>query len=480
MQIPSLALGSERSQPLSISVRDNLDDGSGSNTSPVFMLAEVNSEDVYVQQEIVFTLQILYRVQLYDDSRLTPLAIDNAIVKQLGETRKFETVVENTRYRVFELVYSIHPQEVGELEIPSLTFNGVAVDGRDPFAGSFFSNGGKPIVSRSPRIYIDVKPRPDNFKGNSWLPARNLVIGENWSNSPDKLEVGDAVTRTITIEADGLSSVQLPPVTLVKPEGMNSYPDKSSTNDEETVSGVRGSRTDAIAMIPTRAGNIKLPAIRYTWFDTENQQTRVAEIPERTLNVAPSSSATALAQSVAPAPIEQNTSSDNSLDCNIPEMIHEESDHSHWRWYLITIVLLLLWLGTAGFWWYTRNNPVQKSTKNPEKSSPATDTSSLSENKAFMRLEVACSKGNPQQIRDSLKGWCLALLSDKHFSTMAECLEHLDSEPLKQLCQQLDRYLYSGGAELIDFKELLSVCSSLRKQRSSKDNSQDLNDIYPS
>ena len=233
LTIPSLALGSERSQPLTISVRDNLDDGSGSNTSPVFMRAEVNSEEVYVQQEIVFTLQILYRVQLYDDSRLTPLAIDNAIVKQLGETRKFETVIENTRYRVFELVYSIHPQQVGELDIPSLTFNGMTVDSRDPFAGSFFSGSGKPVVSRSPKIRIDVKPRPDNFKGNSWLPARNLVIKENWSHSPDKLSVGDAITRTITIEADGLSSVQLPPVTLAKPEGMNSYPDKSSTNDEE-------------------------------------------------------------------------------------------------------------------------------------------------------------------------------------------------------------------------------------------------------
>ena len=480
LQIPSLALGSERSQPLAISVRDNLDDGSGSSTSPVFILAEVNSEEVYVQQEIVFTLQILYRVQLYDDSRLTPLAIDDAIVKQLGETRKFETVVENTRYRVFELVYSIHPQQVGELEIPSLTFNGMAVDSRDPFAGSFFSSSGKPIVARSPRIRVDVKSAPDNFKGNSWLPARNLVIKENWSNSPEKLEVGDAITRTITIEADGLSSVQLPPVTLVKPEGMNSYPDKSSTNDEETASGVRGSRTDAIAMIPTRAGNIQLPAVRYTWFDTESQQTRVAEIPERTLKVAPSANAAALAQSVSPEPAEQNKPTDESLDCSIPETIHEESGHSHWHWYLITLVLLLLWLGTAGFWWYTRNNPVQKSRGSaPEKLPAIDDLSSLSENKAFLKLEAACGKGHPQQVRDNLKGWCLALLADKSFTTMAQCLEHLDSESLTQLCRQLDDYLYSGGAELIDFKELLSVCGSLRKQQPPKDSSQVLSDIYP-
>ena len=477
--IPSLALGSERSQPLTISVRDNLDDGFGSSTSPVFMLAEVNSEDVYVQQEILFTLQILYRVQLYDESRLTPLTIDDAIVKQLGETRKFETVVENTRYRVFELVYSIHPQEAGELEIPSLTFNGTTVDNRDPFAGSFFSNAGKPIVARSPKIRIDVKPRPDNFRGNSWLPARNLEIKEHWSHSPDNLEVGDAITRTITIEADGLSSVQLPPVTLVKPEGMNSYPDKSGTSDEETVSGVRGTRTDAIAMIPTRAGNIKLPAIKYTWFDTEGRQTRVAEIPERILKVAPGTNTVPPVHSAPPEPVEQNTSSDKSPDCNIPDAIPQASDHHHWHWYLITLVLLLLWLGTLGFWWYTRNNPVSKSDKIPTKQAVRQPASSPSENQAFMRLEAACNRGNPQQVRDRLKDWCLALPANMNFTTMTQCLEQLNSEPLTQLCQQLDSYLYSGGTELIDLKELLSVCRSLRKQQPPKENHPDLNDIYP-
>ena len=137
---------------------------------------------------------------------------------------------------------------------------------------------------------------------------------------------------------------------------------------KKTGSGVRGSRTDAIAMIPTKAGNIKLPTIRYPWFDTESQQFRVAEIPERILNISPSANATALSHSAAPALTEQQPpSSDQSQDCSVIEAAQQAPDHNHWHWYLITSALLLLWLGTAGLWWYTRNNLVQKPKKKSRK-----------------------------------------------------------------------------------------------------------------
>ena len=481
LMIPSLALGSERSQPINISVRNDIDDGSGSSTSPVFILAEVNSEEVYVQQEIVFTLQILYRVQLYDDSRLTPLTIEDAIVKQLGETRKFDTIIENTRYKVFELIFSIHPQQAGLLQIPSLTFNGVAADGRDPFAGSFFSTPGKPIVARSPVIQIDVKPRPDNYPANVWLPARDLTIKENWSQAPDKLQVGDAITRTITIEAEGLSSVQLPPVVLNKPEGVNSYPDKSSSSDEETPSGVKGSRTDAIAMIPTRAGTIKLPAVKYDWFDTENNQHRVAEIPERIINIGSGLDTSPLP--ATPTPMMPIPAQSDTPELPVPEQAEPE-EHDHTLWKLIVAALMLLWLCTVGFWWYTRNQPAPKSvaaSAMPKTINPSllSGKQPLSEKQAFTRLEAACNNGDAKIIREQLKQWCLALVADPKLTTMAQYLQRLDSNELSKLCEKLDAYLYSGSSEPIDAKELLNLCRLLRPKTKDQNNKGDMNDIYP-
>ena len=117
------------------------------------MRSEVDYEYVYVQQQVVLTLKVFYRVNLYDDSRLSPLAIDNAIVQQLGETRKYDEIVDGKRYEVFELKFAI--QETGLMEIPSITFNGTMAERNDPFGGfggMFSMSSGRPVVAAHQRL----------------------------------------------------------------------------------------------------------------------------------------------------------------------------------------------------------------------------------------------------------------------------------------------------------------------------------------
>ncbi|OED41199.1 hypothetical protein ACH42_14550 [Endozoicomonas sp. (ex Bugula neritina AB1)] len=469
LTVPSLRLGSERSHPINISVRSDLNNNGGSTGKPVMIQTDINSEAVYVQQEILFTMKILYRVPLYEDSRLTPLSIDNAIVQQLGETEKFDTIVNGTRYNVFQLQFSIHPQQEGTLEIPSLTFSGQVANNNDPF-GSIFSSGGKPIVARSQPVTIEVKPHPADYPQQNWLPARDLRLQETWSQPLDSLQAGDAITRTITIEADGLSAAQLPPVFLAQPEGVNSYPDKSGSKDLQTTEGIRGQRTDAIAMIPTRAGKIKLPAVKYTWFDTITRETRVAEIPERIINVAPGAE-----PETQPIVTQEKQ---EPLECPTPE-IHEQtpSENTSGLWRNISLILALLWLATGLFWWFTRH----KHSNTQSESVPLPKTTSTEREKAaFSDLKAACQSEDLHGIRFNLKEWSLAYLNDSTLVSMDQCLERFESRTLNELCALLDNKLYSGSDKPIDLDNLLEVCSKLRKEKtkdSSKDS--DLNDIYP-
>ncbi|MGB1271255.1 MAG: BatD family protein, partial [Endozoicomonas sp.] len=388
--IPPLYLGSETSEPITIRVRKNLNDGSGSQTSSIFMKASVSRESIYVQQELVLTLQILYRVPLYDENRLSPLEIDDVIIQQLGETRKYDTVIEGSRYSVFELKYAIHPQKIGLMEIPSLTFSGVIAENRDPF-GSLFSRGGKPIVARSPQITIEVKPQPDTYPNHTWLPARNLDITETWSQSLDNLKVGDAITRTITVDADGLGAAQLPPVLMPQPEGVNSYPDRSNTKDMAGADGIRGQRTDSIAMIPTRPGTIHLPAVSVTWFDTESGEPRVASIPEKTLKVLPGENQQ---PSMAP-PITTSQTETATPQVECPEPLARgplESAPSSILWQLLTALFALLWLVSTALWLQEKRQTSPLSVP-PEPSPTPGKTvkpNASSEAKAFASLESAC------------------------------------------------------------------------------------------
>ncbi|MGB0361143.1 MAG: BatD family protein, partial [Endozoicomonas sp.] len=197
--IPPIALGDEKSDPISITVRDQGTHDDSVDNNPLFMKVEVNNKDIFVQQELLLTVQIFYRIQLYDDNRLTSLNLGDALVQQLGETKKIDTIINGIRYQGFELKYSIHPQSTGELVIPSMTFTGTAAEARDPF-GSFFSKSGKPVIARSPELTVNVKPQPETYPTTEfWLPARDLTIQEQWSQPLENLKVGDAITRTITI-----------------------------------------------------------------------------------------------------------------------------------------------------------------------------------------------------------------------------------------------------------------------------------------
>ena len=476
--IPPIKLGDQQSEPVTITVRDKKTDDSESDTSPLFMKAEVSSESIYVQQELIFTLQIFFSVQLYDDNRLSALGIDDTLIQQLGETQKFDTIVDGIRYRGFELKYSIHPQAVGEMVIPSLTFTGVAAEPRDPF-GSIFSNGGKPVIARSPQIRIEVKPKPDNYPvKETWLPARNLTIQETWSQPLNTLKVGDAITRTITVKADGLSAAQLPPILMPQPEGVNSYPDKSSTEDRESLNGIQGQRTDSIAMIPTHSGTITLPEVAYSWFDTTSGETRVSTLPATTIHVAEDPNAKAQTPPLITTPAESEEH--KATACPEPVIGSNEPSHTTIRlWQGLTGLFALLWLVTLGIWRF-RSKPRQQTNSHENITG---DQHLAQESAAFACLETACQQKNVRQALSELQNWSRFYLRNEKLASLSECLSQLGSSELKASCNALAGSLYSAESGASDIHALLNTlleeCRRIRKEKSEKGNDQELSRLYP-
>lgn len=321
--IPALSLGDEKSSPIAIKVEQEAEAAqtaqkdSAKAPRNIFITTKLSRDNVYVQQELLFTIQILFRIPLYDESSLTPMNLENALVQQLGKGTSHEKVIDGVRYQVFELEYSIHPQQAGTLTIPALTFNGNTSTNNqsaDPF-DSFFSNrySMQPVVAKSQPLNILVKEKPLDYPlHNTWLPSRQLMLTEHWSHDINKLKMGDAITRTVTVRADGLTAAQIPPIEMGEsPKGVNSYPDKTNTSNETSDKGVLGTRTDAIAMILTQAGKIELPAIEYTWFNVNTNKTEVAVLPALSLNVA-ATDATALNEKAQPDTAEAAKAATNS------------------------------------------------------------------------------------------------------------------------------------------------------------------------
>ncbi len=483
LTIPPITYGSEHSKPITVSVQKNTaQTGSIPDISPVFMKAQLNHETVYTQQELILTLRIFHSVSLYDDSRLSPLNIGDAIVNQLGDTQRFETTIDGKHYGVLEVKYAIYPQKAGTLTIPSLSFTGTMADPRDPFRG-VFSMGGKPVVARSAEIPVKVMLPPASYKGHDWLPSEGLTLTETWSQPLDNIKVGDAVTRTITIEAKGLTAAQLPPLYIPGPAGVNTYPDQSSSSDTPTDSGMIGKRISAIAMVPTKEGAITLPAISITWFDTLNHKSHTATIAGKSIEVLPGN----ISSPVKP-----------SLPASISSPLPEEPDHlpvlaaieqpfSLWQWvalgfaglWLITISVLF-WL-----WWRSKHGP---STLAQPTDIESIQPQTASEQAAFRALQSACIEGEKTElILETMKQWCRLFLNDHSLKTAQQCANRLDSEQLRIVCAELDVAIYSGENHRRTMgQEILSICSVLRKsykvsettsEKTSENNN--LSDIYP-
>ncbi|AMO57053.1 BatD family protein [Endozoicomonas montiporae] len=479
LTIPALKLGNLSSDAIRIQVQKDTS-ASGNNVSPVFMRTEVDNEFIYVQQQVVLTLRVFYRVNLYDDSRLSPLNIDGAIVQQLGDTRKYETIIDGKRYGVFELKFAIHPQKAGLMEIPELTFNGTMAERNDPFGSIFSMSSGKPVVARSAAITLNVQPQPASYSGRAWLPASDLSLNESWSQNLDEVHVGDAITRTITVEAEGLTSAQLPVIPKPRLEHANLYPDQSKTEDTPTENGIIGKRMDAVAIIPTQPGEMTLPALRYSWFDVTSNQEKVAELPAKTIRVLPATNAASIPALPAVTVADSNNGEAKAADCDCPpaEVIEKpvaETKQAYF-WPSLTGLFALLWLISTALWLLARRQqiPVVTDTVKEDGLLPP-------EKDAFRLLGEGCRQGNINEVKLAFTVWCQSLFNEQQLSTVERCLTRLDSDKLRTLFEQMDAAVYSPDKSNAPFAEILSVCEKLRKQHLKQVSKNDqLPGLYPS
>ena len=374
--IPSLQIGDYHSQPITLTVTQSV--ASESELEPVFIEASLDQPKVYVQAQALLTLRIYHSVALYDDSSLTTLHLDDAIVEQLGESRTYEKLINGVRHGVIERRYGIYPQRSGELIIPAQTFSATQVDSQQATAPAPLGpTPGKMVHVTSAEIPLSVLPKPDAWPATApWLPARSLSISETWNPEPDHTLVGDSLTRTLTLKAEGLSSAQLPPLPATDVNGLRRYPDLPQLSNQITENGLVGSREEREALVPARVGQVELPAVEVVWWNTHEDRLERSYLPARTLQVA----------------ANPNMTVDTPVG-NVPATLN--TDSTLWLWQLSTLILACSTLAGFGLWWRARWQPaiLRAAQTGP---SPRT---------LLDDLKRACLANDPQATRQALDAW---------------------------------------------------------------------------
>jgi hypothetical protein len=339
--IPSLQLGDVQSQPITVQVIESETQDRSNTLAPVFIEASLDQNSVYVQAQAILTLRIYHSVSLYDDSSLTPLQIPDARIEQLGESRTYEKVINGLRHGVIEMRYAIYPQLSGVLTIPAQMFSATLVDAQpSQEATPQGPKPGKLMRVSSAEIPLTVKAKPDSYPADvPWLPARSLSLSESWSPEPDHAQVGDSLTRSLTLNAEGLASSQLPPLPATEINGLRRYPDQPVLGNQNSERGLIGSREDREALVPTRTGPIDLPSVEVVWWNTFEDHLEHSSLPARTLQVA----------------------SNPSLIVDTPagsqQAISGASNEALRWWKLSSLILACTTLLGFGLWWRARSQP---------------------------------------------------------------------------------------------------------------------------
>ena len=477
LTIPALTYGNSSSEPITVEVSEGSTVG---DEVPIIMESQLSTDTLWQGQEAVLVLDILASANFTSNPDLSSPKADGAIFKLLGKEQRSEKVIDGLHYQVITLSYVVTPTRTGSITISGQTLTG-AYAKEDPYSYNRLLGGrSRPFRVKAPDLTMTVKPPPADWPTNQpWLPAEAVSIGELWSSDPLGLKVGDSITRTVTISATGVNSAQIPPLPALHLAGINSYPDQPQIKNNLTASGNVATRSESVALVPTQAGEVILPAVSVTWFNTKTNKIEVATLSAQTLTIAPGAPSTISVQPPAATTgsaspiinIPESNVTPESVSAPQTSLDHSltQSDAKPWQW--ATLIFALLWLGTLAYALQerillARDALIAKQSaagKNRKKrQSDAADEAAL-----FKQLLAACASNQIADIESAMFNWGQSL-PNMQGQTVSDILQNLNNQQLLDAWTQLLRQHYGQNkghaTQLLGVKNLPESLRQAREQ----------------
>ena len=388
IQIPALRVGNGLTRPIMLEV---LQQSKSSNAQEILVFeANLEPEQVYPQQQSLLTLKIIRKgIQLENES-ITPLEINNVRLRRVHQN-SFRNIVNGQQQIVTEIRFALFAEKPGEITIPSIQYQGT-VSPKGFQNRSFVQQRGSRLFRKSPPKQLKVLPIPGKSNG-WWLPASKLILQETWEPNPPEFRVGEPVTRTIIIQAEGVEAEQLPDWETPDLSGIKIYAEPPVLETKETPQGVSALGKTSQALIPSSTGELLIPGIQIRWWDVQTRKYQVSQIPERRVNVLPPMDLIKTQESVQirKIPTQQVLTTKT-------ENIHDDDQ----LWKYGTLFFFILWLLTMGLW-YGRSVKTQDSSKIPEVGDGTDSTKNLKY--SISAVETSILKKDPSLIRESILNW---------------------------------------------------------------------------
>ncbi len=479
LTIPAIQVNEALTEPVEVLVRN---EGTRSNqgSEELFLELEASKESIYVQEQLLFAVRLYYTINGIRNPQFTELEIPDTVIQLIGSPNQYEKLIDGVRYGVYEKRYVIFPQRSGSLEIPDILFRGEVTDGSSNFV--FRNLNTRRVTAFTEGMSIAVLERPETARDSDyWLPLRELNIEESWEGPVGDLRVGDTMTRTIILEAQGLDGAVLPPLAEITLDGANVYPEPSEIERMFVDGSIVGTRIERSSIIATEAGSLEIPEVVIPWWNVETDQQEFATIPATVLAINTVAGATPAEQTVAGTgdDLAELLAAAPALD---QEMIDAQAAaetieiSENWLSWLFGVVIAAIAAALYLALLRPHHGAIAGHLRQRRQQVQARYAPENHEGVAYRNLRNALNRGELPQIRRSLVRWADHHINSRRIANMEDILNQREAPELHDFVNQVQSALFNQAAPsdisaaetaepVINPREFARIAAKLRKQK---------------
>jgi hypothetical protein len=447
-------------------------DSKTNSNAPYFKIEQkVDTKSPYLRQQVTFFVTIYASFNLKNPSlslandiqqdwTLTPL-LDKPIVRK-------ETI-NGKQMLVTQYAFAGFPQKSGTIPAPQFVFNGFYSKGTPfefsdfdedlSFFGISFHNvlGQQvPVRMQTKPFTFDVKPIPENFKGNYWLPLSDFTVTADWNNKKE-VRVGDAVTRTLKFTATGTEKNLFPTISLPEATNLKQYPEKPVFKETVHQGQLVTEAQINTVYIPTKSGELTIPELRLNWFDVDKNIAKTLVLPAESLSILPSANSPTSFQNEEEKP-EALVQSPLTESIQKQENISKSTLWEHInKLYIGCFFSFLLLLALLVFIFLHHKKTRQ----------------------SFNNVISSLKHRDYKAVREALIVWANQKFAPKVFRNLQDIKQTVQNVSFAEQLDELNKVLYSDREEIFDIAKFIEIFKKVdRIKRSAKKEETILPELY--
>jgi len=246
----------------------------------IVLRSSVQPEKAWVGQRIILQIDVLGSDGWTQITRFDDVEIPGAyLMRTDSQGTRLQETIDGTSYSGQRYEFSIYPQAAGAIEVPAIAVE-ITTMGQGVDAGARAQQARTPIVT----ILSNIPTGAENVRG--LVSTTQLSVKQNWQSLHETPKVGDALERTVSVQAVDVPGMAFTPLEHEDIPGVGIYPAQPTVQDTSNRGSLNGSRTEVVTYVFEQSGEVQIPDIEFSWWNLADSKLEHVVLPGHLIRVA--------------------------------------------------------------------------------------------------------------------------------------------------------------------------------------------------